>query len=304
MEHRLIVTAEQQGQRVDAYLSGVLNQSRSYVQQQLKAGHVQVDGHPAKPSLKLAIDQIVSVQTVEVSAPDIMAQNLPLDILHQDQDIVVINKAKNMVVHPAPGNYTGTLVNALLYHCDHLSGINGVARPGIVHRIDKNTTGVLVIAKNDHAHEHLAAQLVAHSMERTYHALVFGKLKEDHYTINQPIGRHPVDRKQMAVTPTNSKPAVTHVQVLGRFAFQGNNYTYLKANLETGRTHQIRVHMAHLKHPLVGDTVYGYTKQPFKTEGQMLHAKSLGFVHPQGHQVHFDTELPPYFQKILSILSS
>ena len=303
MNTQFIIAPEHEGQRLDAYLAVAMDKSRSYIQNQLKAGHVLVSDKPAKASHKLEVGQAVSVAVVDATEPDILAENIPIDILYQDQDIAVVNKAKDMVVHPAPGNYTGTLVNALLHHCDHLSGINGVARPGIVHRIDKDTTGILVVAKNDHAHEHLAKQLAEHTVERTYHALVFGKLKEDSYTIDKPIGRNPRDRKQMAVTPTNSKPAVTHVSVLGRYAFQGTNYTYVKANLETGRTHQIRVHMAHLGHPVVGDTTYGYSKQPFKTNGQMLHAKSLGFTHPQGHAVQFDTDLPDYFQKILTTIA-
>ena len=228
---------------------------------------------------------------------DIEPQNIPLDILYEDNDVLLVNKPKDMVVHPSAGHLDGTLVNALLYHCkDCLSSINGVMRPGIVHRIDKDTTGVLIICKNDKAHNCIAEQLKVHSITRKYHALVWHNLTEDSGTVDAPVGRHPVDRKKMAVNYKNGKPAVTHYKVLERFG----NYTYVECELETGRTHQIRVHMTSIGHPLVGDLVYGPARQPFKTQGQMLHAKVFGFIHPTtGEYMEFETPLPDYFEDIL-----
>lgn len=229
---------------------------------------------------------------------DIEAENIPLDIVYEDEDVLVVNKPKGMVVHPAVGNYTGTLVNAVMYHCgERLSSINGVIRPGIVHRIDKDTSGLLMIAKNDMAHESLSAQLAEHSINRRYRALVYANIKEDEGTIDAPIGRDPRNRLRQAVTDTeHGKRAVTHYRVLERFG----QYTLIEAKLETGRTHQIRVHMAYKKHPLVGDSVYGPKKGQIKAEGQMLHAKVLGFVHPRtGEYMEFDSELPEYFEDIL-----
>ena len=226
------------------------------------------------------------------------AENIPLDVIYEDSDVIVINKSQDMVVHPAPGNYSGTLVNALLYHCRDLSGINGVLRPGIVHRIDKDTSGALVVAKNDNAHNSLAMQLKDHSMTRSYLALVEGIIKQDEGSIDEPIGRHPKDRIKMAVVE-NGKKAITHYKVIERF----DNYTLVECNLETGRTHQIRVHMAKIGHPLVGDLVYGFKKQRFNLKGQVLHAKRLGFIHPSTNEyMEFVSPLPDYFEKLITKL--
>ena len=240
---------------------------------------------------------------VEVPDPeplDIAAENIPLDILYEDEDILIVNKPKGMVVHPSPGHPDHTLVNAILYHCgEHLSGINGVIRPGIVHRIDMNTTGSLLICKNDHAHQILAEQLKEHSITRRYHAIVHGSLKADTGTVNASIGRHPTDRKKMSTKALNGRHAVTHYRVLERLG----NYTYIECELETGRTHQIRVHMASIGHPILGDDVYGPAKCPFHLEGQTLHAKILGITHPAtGEYMEFDAPLPEYFMKLLSTL--
>ena len=231
---------------------------------------------------------------------DIEPENIPLDIIYEDEDVLLVNKPKDMVVHPSAGHMDGTLVNALLYHCkDSLSSINGVMRPGIVHRIDKDTTGLLIICKNDKAHNCIAEQLKVHSITRRYHAIVWNNLSEDEGKIDAPIGRHPIDRKRMAVNYKNGKSAVTHYKVLERFG----KYTYIECTLETGRTHQIRVHMTSIGHPLIGDTVYGSDRQPFKTQGQVLHAKVFGFVHPTtGKYMEFETPLPEYFEAILEKL--
>ena len=224
----------------------------------------------------------------------------PLDILYEDSDVILVNKPKGMVVHPAAGHYTGTLVNALMYHCrDQLSGINGVMRPGIVHRIDMNTTGVLVVCKNDFAHNSLAEQLKVHSITRVYYAIVFGNLREDEGTVHAPIGRHPTDRKKMSIHSKQGRDAITHYRVLERFGA----YTFIECRLETGRTHQIRVHMASIGHPLLGDEVYGPARQPFSLEGQTLHAGVLGFIHPRtGEYVEFSAPLPAYFEELLEKL--
>ena len=236
----------------------------------------------------------------EPEEPDILPENIPLDILYEDQDILIINKPKGMVVHPSAGHYSHTVVNAVMYHCkDNLSGINGVMRPGIVHRIDMDTTGAIVICKNDTAHQHLAEQLKDHSITRKYRAIVYGNFKEDTGTITGDIGRHPTDRKKMAIVQRNGKPAVTHYQVLERFG----SYTYIECRLETGRTHQIRVHMASKGHPLLGDTVYGPSRCPFVLQGQCLHAMTLGFQHPAtGKYVEFEAPLPEYFTHLLQNL--
>jgi 23S rRNA pseudouridine1911/1915/1917 synthase len=232
--------------------------------------------------------------------PDIMPQPIPLDIIYEDKDILIVNKPKNMVVHPAPGHYDGTLVNAIMYHCgSELSGINGVMRPGIVHRIDKDTTGSIVVCKNDESHKAIAELLKTHDITRKYRAIVYGNIKEDSGTVNAPIGRHPNDRKKMAINERNGKNAITHYKVLERFG----NYTYIECQLETGRTHQIRVHMASIAHPLLGDDIYSSHKSPFKLEGQVLHAMTIGFIHPTtGEYVEFEAPLPEYFEKILSVL--
>ena len=259
-----------------------------------------MNGKPVKASTKTATGALIALTIPEPEEPEILPEDIPLDILYEDSDVILINKPKDMVVHPAAGHYTGTLVNALMYHCKgDLSGINGVLRPGIVHRIDKDTTGVLIVCKNDRAHNALAEQLKEHSITRKYRAIVCGNLKEDEGTVDAPLGRHPQDRKKMAIVRSGGKRAVTHYRVLERFG----NYTYIECQLETGRTHQIRVHMASLGHPLLGDEIYGRAKSPFKLEGQTLHAMVLGFIHPTtGEYMEFEAPLPEYFEKLLEKL--
>ena len=286
------------GERIDKYLSNEMSGfSRSYIQKLMKDGHVYVNGKAVKANYKLAYDDMITVEIPDLVEPDIVPENIPLDILYEDDEILIVNKPKGMVVHPAAGHYSGTLVNALMYHCgESLSGINGVMRPGIVHRIDMDTTGSLLVCKNDQAHQKLAEQLKVHSIKRVYHAIVCGNLKEDSGTIDAPIGRHPVDRKKMSINYQNGREAVTHYQVLERFG----DYTYISCRLETGRTHQIRVHMASIRHPLLGDNVYGPQKCPFKLQGQTLHAKILGITHPTtGEYMEFDAPLPEYFEDLL-----
>ena len=286
------------GERIDKYLADEMSGfSRSYLQKLIKDGYVAVNHKIVKANYKLAFDDLVTVEIPDLKEPDIVPENIPLDILYEDEDILIVNKPKGMVVHPAAGHYSGTLVNALMYHCgSSLSGINGVMRPGIVHRIDMDTTGSLLVCKNDMAHQKLADQLKVHSIKRVYHAIVCGNLKEDSGTVNAPIGRHPTDRKKMSINYPNGREAVTHYQVLERFG----EYTYISCQLETGRTHQIRVHMASLKHPLLGDSVYGPQKCPFNLQGQTLHAKVLGIIHPStGEYMEFDAPLPEYFEKLL-----
>lgn len=298
---RLTVSPEEAGVRIDKYLAEQLPDiTRSYLQKLLKDGSVQMNGKPVKTSTKTAAGAVIELTIPEPEEPEILPEDIPLDILYEDSDVILINKPKDMVVHPAAGHYTGTLVNALMYHCKgDLSGINGVLRPGIVHRIDKDTTGVLIVCKNDKAHNALAEQLKEHSITRKYRAIVCGNLKEDEGTVDAPLGRHPQDRKKMAIVRTCGKRAVTHYRVLERFG----NYTYIECQLETGRTHQIRVHMASLGHPLLGDEVYGRVKSPFKLEGQTLHAMVLGFIHPTtGEYMEFEAPLPEYFEKLLEKL--
>lgn len=298
---RLTVSPEEAGVRIDKYLAEQLTDiTRSYLQKLLKDGSVQMNGKPVKTSTKTAAGAVIELTIPEPEEPEILPEDIPLDILYEDSDVILINKPKDMVVHPAAGHYTGTLVNALMYHCKgDLSGINGVLRPGIVHRIDKDTTGVLIVCKNDKAHNALAEQLKEHSITRKYRAIVCGNLKEDEGTVDAPLGRHPQDRKKMAIVRTGGKRAVTHYRVLERFG----NYTYIECQLETGRTHQIRVHMASLGHPLLGDEVYGRVKSPFKLEGQTLHAMVLGFIHPTtGEYMEFEAPLPEYFEKLLEKL--
>ena len=289
-------------ERIDKFLSIQMEElSRSYVQKLIKDGNVKVNGKLVKANYKLSYDEWIQVTIPELTSPDILPENIPLDILYEDEDILIINKPKGMVVHPAAGHYSGTLVNALMYYCgDSLSGINGILRPGIVHRIDMDTTGSLLVCKNDFAHQRLAEQLKVHSIKRVYHAIVHGNLKEDSGTINEPIGRHPTERKKMCVNHQNGRDAVTHYEVLERFG----DYTYIACRLETGRTHQIRVHMASMHHPLLGDKVYGPQKCPFpELHGQTLHAKILGIVHPRtGKYLEVDAPLPEYFEKILQKL--
>ena len=272
--------------------------SRSFIQELIKKEKVVVNNKIPKSNYKVkAFDNI----ELEVPEPEILkvdAEDIPLNILYEDNDVIVVNKEQGMVVHPAPGNYNGTLVNALLFHCKDLSGINGIIRPGIVHRIDKDTSGILVVAKNDEAHNKLSEQLKNHSMKREYYALIEGRLKNDSGTINKPIGRNKKDRLKMGIVE-DGKLAVTHYEVLERY----NGYTLIKCILETGRTHQIRVHMSSIGFPLVGDPLYGFKRQKFKLDGQMLHAKTLGFIHPETNEyMEFNSELPKYFINIIDKL--
>lgn len=294
----ICLTAGRSGERIDKFLSEELDSlSRSYIQKLVKDGEVRVNGNAVKANYKVNINDSIEVNIPEPEEPDILPENIPLDVLYEDDDVLIVNKPKGMVVHPAPGHYSHTLVNAVLYHCkDQLSGINGVMRPGIVHRIDMDTTGSLLICKNDAAHQILAEELKEHSITRRYHAIVHGNLKVDEGTVDAPIGRHPVDRKKMSTKSIHGRRAVTHYKVLERFG----NYTYIECELETGRTHQIRVHMASIGHPILGDQVYGPAKCPFRLQGQTLHAKILGFRHPStGDYMEFDAPLPEYFQKLL-----
>lgn len=295
------VEKERDNTRIDKFLNEQMADiSRSYIQKLIKDDLVTVDLRPVKANYKVKEGDRVEVTLPEPVSLDIEPENIPLDIIYEDEDVLLVNKPKDMVVHPSAGHMDGTLVNALLYHCkDSLSSINGVMRPGIVHRIDKDTTGLLIICKNDKAHNCIAEQLKVHSITRRYHAIVWNNLSEDEGKIDAPIGRHQIDRKRMAVNYKNGKSAVTHYKVLERFG----KYTYIECTLETGRTHQIRVHMTSIGHPLIGDTVYGSDRQPFKTQGQVLHAKVFGFVHPTtGKYMEFETPLPEYFEAILENL--
>lgn len=300
------ITEENVGSRIDVFLSESEEEiTRSHAQKLLADGFVLVNGKSANKNYKLRLGDMLSLTMPEPEPCEAKPENIPIDIVYEDEDIIVVNKPKGMVVHPAAGNYTGTLVSALLYHCgERLSGIGGVLRPGIVHRIDKDTSGLLVVAKNDAAHLSLSEQIKEHKVSRIYHAIALGKIDED-ITIDLPIGRHPIDRKKMAVTEKNSKNAITHVKVLERFPAT----TYVRCELETGRTHQIRVHLSHKNHPLLGDLVYGAEKHPQNvkfakyTEGQCLHAKELILTHPRtGETMRFTSELPSYFTEILDIL--
>lgn len=290
------------GERIDKYLSEMPEgYSRSFLQKLIKENYIKVNDKPVKPSYRLVFGDSIKVTLPEPEKLEISAENIPLDILYEDKDIIVINKPKQMVVHPAPGHFTGTLVNALLYHCSNdLSGINGTSRPGIVHRIDMDTTGSLVVCKNDTAHQSLSEQLKAHTIHREYEAIAHGHFKEMTGTINAPIGRHPTERKKMSVHARNGREAITHYQVLEQFS----GYAYIRCRLETGRTHQIRVHMASIGHPLLGDSVYGPKKCPFPgLEGQTLHAKILGFIHPgTGEYIEFNAPFPEYFTQLLEKL--
>lgn len=297
------IDEEQSDVRIDKFLSDMLpDLSRSYIQKLIKDGQVLVNHKIIKSNYKLNCDDHISLEEPELKEPDILAEDIPLDILYEDEDLLIINKPKGMVVHPSAGHYSGTLVNALMYYCkEDLSGINGVLRPGIVHRIDMDTTGSLLVCKNDFTHNHIAEQLKVHSIKRVYHAVVHGVIKEDEGTIDAPIGRHPIDRKKMSVNHKNGKNAVTHYKVLRRF----QNFTYIECQLETGRTHQIRVHMASIGHALLGDMVYGPAKCPYQLQGQTLHAKIIGIVHPRTEEyIEIDCPLPEYFEKLLKKLEN
>lgn len=295
-----VVENEDAGKRIDVYLSEENEDiSRSAVQKNIESGNILVNGKKVNKNYKLSAADEISVDIPEPVETEILPEDIPLDILYEDDDLIVINKPQDMVVHPAAGHYTGTLVNALMFHCgDNLSGINGVLRPGIVHRIDKDTSGVLVIAKSDRAHLSLSKQLADHSMTREYQAIVYNGFNEESGTVDAPIGRHPKERKKMAVVrDKTARHAVTHYTVIKKLK---GNYTLVKLRLETGRTHQIRVHMAYIGHPLLGDEVYGPKKCPFNLKGQVLHAKILGFVHPAtGEYMQFESPLPQYFQDLV-----
>lgn len=303
MIYDFVVSEDEVNIRIDKYISErVPELSRSYIQHLIENDFVTVNEKKCKSNYKCKLNDKVVVNAEEQKELDVVAENIPLDIVYEDDDIIIVNKPKNMVVHPACGHESGTLVNALLYHCgERLSTINGVIRPGIVHRIDRNTTGLLVVCKNDLAHRNLAEQLKAHSITRKYHAICYGIFREPEGTVDAPIGRHEKDRKKMAINHKNGRRAVTHYKVLKELNHQ---YSYIECTLETGRTHQIRVHMASIGHPILGDDVYGPKNPKIKDlEGQTLHAKVLGFVHPTTNQyVEFDSDLPEYFQKLIDKL--
>lgn len=300
-EFHFVITEEMEEERIDKCLSNlVASMSRSYIQKLLAEGGVMVNDRRVKASYRVSVDDEIKLMLPPSVTPDILPEKIPLSILYEDQDVIVVNKPKGMVVHPAPGHYDGTLVNALMYHCgNELSGINGVLRPGIVHRIDRDTTGSVIACKNDHAHSEIARQLKEHTIVRKYQAIVQGVLKEEEGTIHTLIGRHRTDRKKMAVVDSGGKEAITHYRVLKHF----QNTTYIECILETGRTHQIRVHMAYLGHPLLGDQIYGAKSNPYKLDGQTLHAGLLGFIHPvRGVYVETKAPLPEYFEKLLKTL--
>ena len=300
-EHELVCA--ENAVRLDKFLATAdIGISRSMAVTLIESGRVSVNEKPCDKKQKLSVGDRVAVTVPDPVPYEAKAENIPLEIVYEDSDLLVVNKPKGMVVHPAAGNYEGTLVNALLWHCgDSLSGINGVLRPGIVHRIDKDTSGLLIVAKNDASHTALAAQIKAHSFTREYEAVVFGTVKDDRGTVDAPIGRHPVDRKRMCITPKNSKNAVTHYEVIARY----KGYTHIRCVLETGRTHQIRVHMASLGHPVAGDPVYGVKNERVGFPGQCLHARKIGFIHPStGAYLEFQSDLPPYFQEFLRKLEN
>lgn len=301
MENIIELTVQESGERIDALLARSIEElTRSAAQRLLDEGAVFVNGSAVKKNYKCVQGDLVSLTLPEPDDIELKPQDIPLDIVYEDADVVVVNKPRGMVVHPAAGHPDGTLVNALMFRCgDSLSGIGGEKRPGIVHRIDKDTSGLLIVAKNDFAHLGLSAQLSDRSLSRVYEAVVKGRLREDSGTVNAPIGRHPTDRKRMAVTDKNSRNAVTHWEVIARY----NGYTHIRCRLETGRTHQIRVHMAHIGHPLLADYTYGAPKSEKGLEGQCLHARELKFIHPRTNEpVHIETDLPDYFVEVLSKL--
>lgn len=295
--NEIFLVSDVVAERIDSFVAKNTELSRSRVVSLIEEGQILLNGKEASKKDKLKPGDEIIVRIPEAVPLEVKAEEIPLDIVYEDDDLLVVNKPKGMVVHPAAGNYDGTLVNALLAHCkDSLSGINGVMRPGILHRIDKNTSGLLMVAKNDFAHTHLAEQIKEHSFTREYEAVVHGKLKSDSGTVNAPIGRHPVKRKQMAVTDKNSKEAVTHYSVIERL----DGFTHIRCRLETGRTHQIRVHMAYIGHAVAGDDVYGPKKAAGGLVGQCLHAKKVGFIHPKTLEyMEFESELPDYFQNFL-----
>jgi len=296
-----LVDKDSVNKRIDVFIAENMNdKSRSYVKNLILKESITVNGQIKKSNYKVKENDLIEVTIPDNELLNVEPEDIPLDIVYEDKDVIVVNKPQGMVVHPAPGNYNNTLVNALLFHCKDLSGINGVARPGIVHRIDKDTSGVLVIAKNDLAHKKLAEQFKEHSMTRVYVALTEGLIKENEGTVDKPLGRHPVERIKIAIVP-GGRRAVTHYKVLKTY----ENNTLVECRLETGRTHQIRVHLSSIGHPLVGDPVYGYKKQRFNLQGQMLHAKTLGFIHPStGEYMEFTTELPEYFRNVLKVLEN
>lgn len=300
-ESRLVVDITNIGNRIDRYVADFFpDVSRTHIQKLITEKHILVNDKPVKSNYKVNLNDSIYVEIPEPVEAEIIPEDIPLDILYEDSDIIVVNKPKQMVVHPAHGHYTGTLVNALLFHCkDQLSGINGVMRPGIVHRIDMDTTGALVVCKNDFAHNCLAEQLKIHSITRKYEAIVHNVIQDDKGTVNAKIGRHPNNRLKMEANVNNGKDAITHFRVLDRF----KNFTHIECKLETGRTHQIRVHMSSIGYPILGDAVYGPSHCPYKLTGQTLHARTLGFVHPHTNKyMEFEAPLPEYFQHLLKIL--
>lgn len=297
MEILELLIDEEGNERIDSFLSNELQEySRSYIQKLIKDGLVKVNNKIVKPKYNINQGDKIIIQLPKPRKISVTPENIPVEIIYEDDDLAIVNKPQGMVVHPAPGNYSGTLVNALLHHCNDLSSINGVIRPGIVHRIDKDTSGLLMIAKNNKSHNFLSEQLKEHSIKRIYYAIVYGIISEESGTINAPIGRHPINRLKMAVVEKNSKNAITHFKVIDRF----EKYTLVQLQLETGRTHQIRVHMSYIGYPLLGDPVYGVKREKIKLNGQALHAKVLGFIHPSTYEyMEFDSQLPKYFQEAL-----
>lgn len=292
-----IVKAEHEGMRLDVFLTEQMEGSRSYIQNLIKSGHVTVNFKPGKANMRLSEGIVIDVEVPKPEVIEVLPEDIPVEYLYEDEHIIIINKPRGLVVHPGAGNYSGTLVNALLYHCKDLSGINGEIRPGIVHRLDKDTSGVMMAAKNDRAHIGLAEQVKNHSAKRTYLALVQGNIVEEKGIIKAPIGRHPKDRMKMAVVFENSKDAVTHFKVLERYGC----HTLVECSLETGRTHQIRVHFAHIGHPVVNDPFYGYRRMDFPIEGQALHSHTLDVVHPITKEtMHFEASIPEDFQHCIA----
>lgn len=301
-ENDIVIVSDKENERIDVYLSLLIeDMSRNSIQKLISEGNVTVNSKQIKSNYKIKLKDVIHVIIPEPEALDILAENIPLEIVYEDDDLAVINKPQGMVVHPAPGHYSGTLVNGLMYHLKNLSSINGVLRPGIVHRLDMNTSGLMLVAKNDKSHNFLAKCLKEHSINRIYYALVDGNIKEDTGTVDEPLGRSEKDRKKYTVTYKNSRNAVTNYWVVERYG----KYTLVKCKLETGRTHQIRVHMKHIGHPVVGDDVYGSKSNKFGLKGQLLHSKSVGFIHPTtGEYMEFESNLPDYFIKVLNIIKN